>query len=433
MLSHSRVRHVVCAHETLPRLAQTAAAHGGRLRLWLHDDEAPSGYVRPAAALSLPSRLELDWASDPNLATVIDPAAPSLLSYTSGTTGLPKAVVTPYGQQRIKSIGLLAHVLYHERDKLYTCLPLFHANALLLTIMSALWVGIRVRLAKRFSASTFFRELAECGATQLNTVGSMIPVLLKTPESRYDRAHRVRRVISAACPKDAWRAFEHRFGLRIWEAYGAVDGAGVTIMNPGTGPIGSIGKLPHRTAWRLVDAEGHSVPSGQAGELWLRLRRKGQAEVRYWHDERATREKVEDGWLHTGDLMQADGDGYLYFVGRNTDSMRRRGENVSAFEVERVVDAHPDVLESAAFGVPSPLGEQDIMLSVVQVPGRTLDPRALCDYLAERLPKYALPSYLDIVDELPKTATHRVIKGVLKERGVSASTHVLDELRAQSA
>jgi crotonobetaine/carnitine-CoA ligase len=321
----------------------------------------------------------------------------------------------------------LANVLYDKSDKLYTCLPLFHANALLLTVMQSLWVGIPLYLSKRFSASRFWKELGECGATQFNTVGGMIPILLKTPPSSADRLHKVKRIVSAACPKDAWVPFEERFGVEIWEGYGAVDGAGIAIVNMGNAPVGSLGKPPRLMKWRLVAEDGTDAPSGQPGELCVHVGNRSESRVPYWKNEKASNEKVIDGWLHTGDVMQADASGYLYFVGRNTDSMRRRGENVSAYEVEKVVDAYPDVLESAAFGVPSPVGEQDIMISVVAVEGRTIDPVQLAAFLRERLPKYAAPSYLDIVAELPKTGTHRVIKADLKKRGVSASTIRLDD------
>jgi crotonobetaine/carnitine-CoA ligase len=297
----------------------------------------------------------------------------------------------------------------------------------MLTIMQALWVGIPVHLAKRFSASRFWRELAECGATQFNTVGSMIPILLKTSPSEHDRAHKVRRVVSAACPKDAWVPFETRFGLELWEGYGAVDGGGVTIFNAGTAPIGSLGRPARPVKWKLVDATGAEAAPGQPGELWVYVGTKRESSVPYWKNDKATNEKVVDGWLRTGDVMQADAKRFLYFVGRNTDSMRRRGENVSAYEVEKIVDAHPDVLESAAFGVPSPLGEQDIMVALVPVAGRSIDTREFVEFLRARLPKYAVPSYLEVVGELPKTGTHRVIKQELKARGVTGSTIRLED------
>jgi len=429
VLDHAEVKAVVCDHETALQVAAVRSQVARIGRVWVNTAEAPGGGAIPAGMRSF-AELERGTATDAeDLALPPPPAdAPSLLMYTSGTTGAPKAVVSPYGQQRVKSIGLLANLLYGKSDKLYTCLPLFHANALMLTVMQALWLGIPLTLSKRFSASRFWAELSACGATQLNTVGGMIPILLKTPPSPYDRAHKVKRIVSAACPKDAWEPFERRFGIEIWEAYGAVDGAGVTIVNAGDAPIGSLGKPSRLARWKLVDADGGNAAPGEAGELWVFVGDKSESRVPYWKNEKASSEKVVEGWLHTGDLMQADAKGYLYFVGRNTDSMRRRGENVSAYEVEKVVDAYPDVLESAAFGVPSPVGEQDIMVSVVPVEGRTIAAEDLAKFLRERLPRYAVPSYLDVVSELPKTGTHRVVKADLKKRGVTASTIRLEDL-----
>ena len=428
ILDHSEVQAVIGDHESMEKIA-AARSKAPRIKdIWINVAEAPAGTTLPIGMRSFD---ELDAGSTQNLGVRPDPKAPSLLLYTSGTTGLPKAVVSEYGQQRVKPIGLLANLLYDKTDKLYTCLPLFHANALLLTTMQALWIGIPVRLAKRFSASRFWKEVAESGVTQFNTIGGMIPIMLKTPPSQWERRHKVKRIVSAACPKDAWVPFEQRFGLEVWEAYGAVDGAGVTIFNAGSGPVGSIGKPPRTTKWRLADDRGLAVPKGQPGELQVFVGNKAESKVPYWKNEKASNEKVADGWLHTGDLMVSDEKGYLYFVGRNTDSMRHRGENVSAFEVEKVVDAHPAVLESAAFGVPSPMGEQDIMVSVVLVEGQTLDPAEFLAYCRKNLPKYAVPSYLDVVREFNKTGTHRIIKSDLKKQGVTAQTFRLDELVSQ--
>ncbi len=428
ILDHSEVEAVLCDHETAAKVAGVRAGVPRIAHVWVNAAEAPAGYALPEGTGSF-AELEHASADDgDNLGVRPDADAPSLLLYTSGTTGLPKAVVSLYGQQRVKSIGLLANLLYDRSDKLYTCLPLFHANALLLTTMQALWIGIPMYLSRRFSASRFWKELGQCGATQFNTVGSMIPILLKTPPSPSDRAHKVKRIVSAACPKDAWVPFETRFGVDIWEGYGAVDGAGVTIFNTGNAPVGSLGKPARLVQWRLVDDQGKDAAPGEAGELWVHVGDRKESGVPYWKNEKASSEKVVDGWLHTGDLMLADAEGYLYFVGRNTDSMRRRGENVSAYEIEKVVDEHADVLESAAFGVPSPVGEQDIMISVVPVEGRKVVPADLLRFMRERLPKYAVPSYLDIVSDLPKTGTHRVIKSDLKKRGVTATTVRLEDL-----
>ncbi len=422
ILNHSESVAVVCDHvtaaqivvvrERLPRIAQ----------IWVNAAEAPDDFQLPAGMRPFDELCHAREEDGENLGVQPTLGAPSLLLYTSGTTGLPKAVVSPYGNLRVKSIGLLANLVYEPSDKLYTCLPLVHANALLLSVMQSLWLGIPLVLGKRFSASRFWQELAQCGATQFNTVGGMIPILLKTPPTPFDRAHQVKRVISAACPKDAWEAFERRFGVTLWEAYGAVDGAGVTIFNMGNAPVGSLGRPSRAVQWRLVKADGGDAAAGEPGELMVHVGQRDESKVLYFKNERASNEKVVDGWLHTGDLMQKDAAGFLYFVGRNTDSMRRRGENVSAYEVEKVVDSHPDVLESAAFGVPSEVGEDDIMIAVVPVDGRTLDPQGLLSFLKERLPKYALPAYLDVLSELPKTGTHRVIKTELKRRGAGEHT-----------
>ncbi|MEY4581443.1 MAG: hypothetical protein RL701_6146 [Pseudomonadota bacterium] len=422
ILDHSESQFALVDHETADKLSGVREKLPRLRSVWVNDAEADAGYTLPAKMLPFS---ELEHASEYDALNIGERPhddTPSLLLYTSGTTGLPKAVVSQYGNQRVKPIGLLANLLFTPDDKIYTCLPLFHANALILSVMQGLWAGIPLYLSKRFSASKFWQEVASCGATQLNTVGSMIPILLKTPPGLYDRAHRVRRIVSAACPKDAWEPFEQRFGVVLWEGYGAVDGGGVTIFNMGDAPIGSIGRPAKVVTWRLAKEDGSSADVGEAGELRVFVGDKKQSHVPYWRNEKAANEKVKDGWLHTGDIMQRDVAGYLYFVGRNTDSMRRRGENVSAYEIEKVVDSHPDVLESAAFGVPSPLGEQDIMVSIVPVEGRHIDAAELHAYLVSRLPKYAVPSYLDVVDTLPKTGTHRVIKARLKERGVSAQT-----------
>jgi len=428
VLGHSEVRAVVCDHETAARVATLRTPRIEHI--WVNDAEAPEGWIAPEGTRRF-SELERGTVADADdLGYQASPDTPALLLYTSGTTGPAKAVVTAHGESRVKAAGLLANLLYQRDDKLFSCLPLFHANALLVAVLPALWKGIPLHLTKRFRASTFWREVAECGATQLNTIGGMIPILLKTPPSPFDRAHRVRRIISAACPKEAWQRFEARFGVKLWEAYGAVDGGGVAIFNAGDGPIGSIGRLPKTTRWRLVGDDGNDVVRGRAGELWVEVRE--ERAVRYWRDEKATREKVVDGWLHTGDLMTADEDGHLHFVGRNTDSVRRRGENVSAWEVEQVVGSHPDVLECAAFGVPSPVGEQDIMVSVVPVEGRSFDPASLVSLMREKLPKYAVPAFLDVVAELPKTPTHRVIKGELARRGVTEATIRIEERRGRA-
>ena len=349
----------------------------------------------------------------------VPPATASFLMYTSGTTGYPKGVVYPYGHSQAKLARLSAHLLLEPGDIYYTCLPLFHANALMITVFHSLYADASVALSRRFSASNFWRDVRHSRATIFNTIGTMIAIMMKTAPSPDERGHNVRRVLSAACPADLWDPFQQRFGVQLWEAFGAVDGGGFTAFNFGNAPAGSIGKPLGRKRYRLIDDLGGDVPDGTPGELIHYVGHSRHGQVAYHNDSAATASKLRDGWIHSGDLMRRDAAGFLYFVGRKTDSMRCRGENVSALEIESAADQYPDVLESAAFGVPSELGEQDAMLVVQPRAGATVDPAKLHAWLQGRLPRFAVPRYIRVIAAMPKTGTHRTIKHELKHEGVT--------------
>lgn len=346
-----------------------------------------------------------------------------LILYTSGTTGPPKGVVYRYANTTVKKLSLVAGILYNRKDVFYTCLPLIHGNALFLTVTPAMAVGGTVALSRRFSASRFWDEVRKYKATTFNALGSMIPILMKQPEKPEDRKHNVRFVLSAACPSEMWEPFEKRFGVKIFEGYGAVDGGGKGIMNLGTAPKGSIGKPPGRgKGYRVVDDFGRDVPVGEPGELIYYVG-KGKGKVEYYKNPNASNEKVKDGWLYTGDIVRKDDQGFFYFVGRKTESMRVGGENVSAYEVEHAILKHPMVEEAAVYAVPSELAEDEIMASVKLVEGSSLREADLYEFLKSHLPKYALPRYIRFVTEFPKTSTHRIIKKELERLGITEDTY----------
>jgi crotonobetaine/carnitine-CoA ligase len=275
-------------------------------------------------------------------------------------------------------------------------------------------------LSRRFSASRFWDEIRRTKVTTFNALGAMIPILMKQPERPNDTDNCVRMVFSAACPASVWAAFEKRFGTYIVEGYGAVDGGGFMIMNFGNAPKGSLGKPT--SPIRIVDDDGNEVPVGQPGELLFEIDDAKRRRVEYYKNEEASNAKIEGGWLRTGDLVYSDEEGNLYFVDRKTDSLRRRGENISSWEVEREIDSHEAVLESAVFGVPSELGEHDVMAIVVLKEGQTLTPEQLLTHCEERMAKFMVPRYIEFRDSLPKTGTHRVQKGALKREGVGPNT-----------
>lgn len=375
----------------------------------------------------------LDKAYDKTISDTVPNIIPRegdicLLMYTSGTTGLPKGVPTYYGKTNIRLMSVLNRATLHANDVYYTCLPLFHANALILTVIAALNADAMVALGKKFSASRFWDEVRTTKATIFNTIGSMIPILMRQPEKPTDKQHKVKKVLSAACPADMWEAFESRFGVKIFEGYGAVDTGGFIVLNFGQAPVGSMGK-PIGAKYRIVDENMQDVPTGKSGEL-IFYTANNKKEIEYYKDEKATSSKVVNGWLCTGDLVYADKKGYLYFVGRKTESIRRRGENISAYEVEQAIMQYQDVLECAVYGVPSELGEEDVMASIVTVKNKSIDPSELKKFLEDRIAKFAIPRYFRFLPELPKTETQRVIKGILSKEGVTPDT--IDTLKIQN-
>lgn len=337
--------------------------------------------------------------------------------YTSGTTGPPKGVVAEgYDLSHVHHLlGLLAVA---PGETVYTALPLFHGNALILSAMGAIWNDWRLALAERFSASRFWDDVRRHEAVEFNALGAMIPILLKQPARPDDAANPARVCLSAACPGWAWEEFQRRFGLRLIEFYGLVDYPGYLINDEGV--PGVMGRALGATEFRVVDDDDRPLPPGAVGELVMR--HPGGRLTHYHGNPAATELAYRGGWFHTGDLAVMDEEGRFTYAGRKKESMRRRGENISAWEIENVVNRHEAVAESAAHAVPSELGEDDVKLVVVLKPGASVTPEELIDFCTGRMADYAIPAYVEFRDELPKTGTHRIRYAELKEQGVTPTT-----------
>lgn len=336
------------------------------------------------------------------------------LMYTSGTTGPPKGVVaTGYDMTPMQAIFQAIGV--KPGETMYTALPLFHGNALLLSAVGSISIGAKLALAEKFSASRFWDDCRKYDAVEFNTLGGMISILMKQPPKPNDRDNPVRVVLSAACPANVWREFEQRYDVRLVEFYGMVDSPGFLLND--VSKVGSMGKPIGGVEFRVVDDHDQPLPAGEVGELVFRHPR-GRLTL-YYKLPDATSEAYRGGWFRSGDLAEYDAEGFYYFRGRKKASMRRRGENISAWEIESVLNQHPAVLESAAYAVPSELGEDEVMVALIVRPGEKLSPEQLLDFCQGRMAHYAVPRYVDFVADIPKTGTQRVQYGVLSERGIT--------------
>jgi len=394
--------HVVVVADEHRALAEAARA--------LLDDDASPALVTPAALASA-------GAGAPRAPVRPDDVA--VLIATSGTTGAPKAVMQTHAAYALTAEAFPSWVGVDASDRLLVALPLFHINAQAYSTMGALGSGAGLALLPRFSASRFWREARRLGATQVNAVGAMIQILLDTPARAADREHAVRVVYSAlALPEERHRAFELRFGLAMTVGYGMSETTFGTVWPRGEPPrYGAMGRLRQHprlgtiSRARVVLDDGSAAPDGTTGELWLS---SPATTPGYWGDPVQTAATIVDGWLRTGDLVRRDGDGWFTFVTRKREVLRRRGENVAAAEIENALLSHPAVAEAAAVGVPSELGEDEIVAYVAPRAGVAVDPESLRAWVRERLADFKVPSVIHVRDALPHTATERVAKHLLK-------------------
>lgn len=403
ILADSGARAVIFADDLRDIVVAAATQCPDLTELIAVDGERDSG-VRHTFVDLLASAAE-DLVLDPS-----EVGAGMGLLYTSGTTGPPKGVVTK-GYDLGSLEALIAEAGIRPGETMYTPLPLYHGNALVVSGLGSMVAGGRLALGERFSASRFWDEIRRYEAVEFNALGGIIPILLKQPRRDDDADNPVRVVLSAGAPADErWHEFQDRFGVKLIEWYGMVDSPG-TLLNT-SGQPGSMGKPVGGVEFKIVDDADEELPRGEVGELVFRHPMGPQS--RYHNNEEATREAYRGGWFHSGDLAMQDADGWFFFRGRKKQSMRRRGENISAWEVESVVGLHPAVKEAAAYGVPSEMGEEEVAVAVVAVPGATLVPAEVVDFCRDKLAHYAIPRFVAVVDDIPKTGTQKVQYEALK-------------------
>ena len=351
----------------------------------------------------------------------VEPGDTFAILYTSGTTGLSKGVCCPHAQYFWWAVYTGELIGVREGDVLMTTLPMFHTNALN-AFFQALLNGATLVVEPRFSASGFMPALARHSATVTYLLGAMVPMLLAQPANDADRAHWVRIALAPAVPAQFHAEFTGRFGFGLLDGYGSTEtncilGAPLSEQRPGL-----MGRLLEGFSARVVDAQDNELPDGEAGELILRADEPFAFATGYFGMPEKTVEAWRNLWFHTGDRVLRESDGFFRFMDRMKDAIRRRGENISSYEVEQVLVRHPQVENAAVFPVRSELAEDEVMAAVVLRPGEKLPYEALLDYCQPRMPYFAVPRYLEYVDALPVTENGKVTKYKLRERGITAAT-----------
>lgn len=345
-----------------------------------------------------------------------DANTPLEIIYTSGTTGNPKGVMVK--EDRLGMYALFAKNIwrYQPTDVLYTGLSLTHGNAQAVDLIPSLALGIPAVFSHKFTKSRIWDICRQYSCTTFSLLGGMMMGIYSEPPGENDGDNPVRLVISAGTPPAIWHDFEKRFNVKIHEWYGAVEG-GFAHNPPGMGPVGSFGKpLDGVMEMKVVRDDDTACGPGEIGELICRMVR-GSTDVEYYDNQKASAEKTRGGWLRTGDMCHRDEEGWFYFDFRTGGGLRRQGDFIQPGHVEKIISQHPDVSDVCVYGIPAASGapgESDIVAAVVSFPGKTVAPRSIFTACLAGLERNAVPSYIQVVAEIPKTASEKNLERLLK-------------------
>lgn len=355
----------------------------------------------------------------------------AMLNYTSGTTGaskasmLAQATVVQFAMTTAESHG------YRFSDVVYVCLPINHSNAWF-CLWAAIIADASVALSRRFSVSRYWHEIKESGATLTNLLGSMVNMLWSQPAAPDVEQHtRLRACVIVPVPKFALE-WEQRFHTRVVSSYGLSDYVNATVytlLDP-VSKLGSAGRPRAGIELRIVDEDGVDVPAGAVGELLLRSNNPWGTTQGYYKMPEATVAATRNLWWHTGDMASVDEDGYLFFADRKKDALRRRGENISAQEVEAVIMEHPAVLEAAVYPLKSEMSEDEVAVSVLAKAGARIDEAELIAYCVQNMAHFMVPRFVHVADDLPRTQSQKVQKAQLRQWAEAHREHLWDRERS---
>jgi carnitine-CoA ligase len=415
VIENAGARLMIAHADLYPRLADIQR---GNLQQLVAIGAGSDAENKALEGLAIHSAAVLDDADTelPALARPIEPWDTQTIIYTSGTTGPSKGVLSSYMHLYSMSSSLLD---LDDSDRFFITLPFFHVGGTMPTY-KMLAVGGSLVINPHFNTQTFWSTVRNTQATAAILLGAMVGFLMRQPEQPDDTAHGLRNVTIVPFSELA-QQFRQRFGCDIYTHFNMTEISMPLRTTRNAEAIGSCGRPRPGVELRIVDANDCEVEASAIGELVVRTESPWAMNHGYNNNAEATVRAWRNGWFHTGDAFRVDARGEYFFVDRLKDAIRRRGENISSFEIECEVSAHPLIREVAAFALPSSEGEDDVAVAIALCDGAALDPIELIAFLVPRMAHFMIPRYVRFVDELPKTPTQKVQKNILRELGLSGT------------
>ena len=368
----------------------------------------------------------LDTTPRPQSLTDPEPSDVCTIMYTSGTTGPSKGVLMPQGHCYLFGLGTVAAMELTEADRYFCCMPLFHANGLFMQVYASLLAGASCHVTKRFSVSDWLDVVRGEQITVTNALGVMPEFIFRSPPTPNDRDHRLTRILAIPVAEEWGSAMEERFGVVLRQGFGMTEVNRVSYSDIDDPVLPGCAGPPLSDFFEVVVADPATdieVPRNEVGEILVRPKVPFCFNVGYFKMPEKTVEAWRNLWFHTGDAGRIDDEGRLFFVDRIKDRIRRRGENISSYELEQALNEHPSVIESAAVGLRvAQAGGEDEIKAVLAVAGETPEPSEFLDWCVPRMPRHMVPRYLEFVAELDKTASGKIRKQAIRDAGVSSET-----------
>ena len=392
------------------------------------DESSPD--ISKLGLLAEVSQVRMDSLLDttPNTEKLADPSPSDVctIMYTSGTTGPSKGVLMPQGHCYLFALGIVAAMELTEQDRYFCCMPLFHANGLFMQVYASLLAGSSCHVTKRFSVTDWLNIVREENVTVTNALGVMPEFIFRSPPSPNDRDHKMTRILAIPVAEEWGVAMQERFGVKLRQGFGMTEVNMVAYSDLDDPVMSGCAGPPLSDFFEVIIADPDSdveLPRDQVGEILVRPKIPFCFNVGYFKMPDKTVEAWRNLWFHTGDAGRMDSEGRLFFVDRIKDRIRRRGENISSYELEQTLNEYPGVIESAAVGLRVPgAGGEDEIKAVIAINGPSPDPEAFLDWCVPRMPRHTVPRYLEFVAELDKTASGKIRKQAIRDAGVTEDT-----------